>query len=68
MLGKDTKLIEILDISNVTHQFEQEASISRLYGAIHYRIDTEMGLQHKKKLLVIRLVSLIKMVLTKVKS
>jgi hypothetical protein len=27
-----------------------------------------MGLQHKKKLLVIRLVSLIKMVLTKVKS
>ena len=28
----------------------KEASISRLYGAIHYRIDTEMGLAHGKKI------------------
>jgi hypothetical protein len=28
----------------------KEASLSRLYGAIHYRIDTEMGLQHGKRI------------------
>jgi membrane-associated phospholipid phosphatase len=28
----------------------KEASLSRLYGAIHYRVDTEMGLQHGKKI------------------
>lgn len=28
----------------------QEASLSRLYGAIHYRIDTEMGLTHGQRI------------------
>ncbi len=28
----------------------KEASLSRLYGAIHYRIDTEMGLQHGNRI------------------
>lgn len=28
----------------------QEASLSRLYGAIHYRIDTDMGLTHGQRI------------------
>ncbi|MFN8805191.1 MAG: phosphatase PAP2 family protein [Bacteroidota bacterium] len=32
------------------NDFAREASLSRLYGALHYRVDCEMGLAHGTKI------------------